>query len=290
MDPPSNPGDSSESLSSEGGLSVPSAAAQLDPVEGPVEQEEVLQGPAEQAEEAAIPESKQSDDNDNAGMEVEEADQDEDMAAEAVEDDAEEALEPLDYSELFRPAGILPMSFPLPQFEEFESMAEILEQLQPLARAIVRGFLYDLRDIFRERIDYYQNFQIPEFHHHLVLLSDRLLVIKILNSADPAWTEALLSEYIAAVDEYVEEAAERFHRLHLSYTYSQPDSSPPPAHLVSEDAPGGPATCTICLIRYAPDSQVVVLACHDTHHFHRSCLSRWVYTQATCPLCRILVE
>jgi hypothetical protein len=107
----------------------------------------------------------------------------------------------------------------------------------------------------------------------LTLLPDNLGVIQLLNSVDPTWTVALLAEYIAAVDEYVEEAAERFHRLHLSYTYSQPDPSPTPAHLVSEDTPGGPASCTICLIRYLPDSQVVVLACHDTHHFHRSCLS-----------------
>jgi hypothetical protein len=45
--------------------------------------------------------------------------------------------------------------------------------------------------------------------------------------------------------------------------------------------------CCICLKRleHAPN-KIVMLPCHDTHVFHKSCLSKW--SKRSCPLCRKL--
>ena len=45
--------------------------------------------------------------------------------------------------------------------------------------------------------------------------------------------------------------------------------------------------CCICLKRLEHvQNKIVMLPCHDTHVFHKSCLSKW--SQKSCPLCRIL--
>lgn len=52
----------------------------------------------------------------------------------------------------------------------------------------------------------------------------------------------------------------------------------------------GPLECSICLEFYLPEQALVVLPCHPSHHFHRSCLEDWLTNHATCPLCRNSLE
>ena len=44
--------------------------------------------------------------------------------------------------------------------------------------------------------------------------------------------------------------------------------------------------CTICLITFAPDDDIVVYECDPKHYFHRKCGLEWLQTKADCPLCR----
>ncbi|KHN34569.1 E3 ubiquitin protein ligase RIE1 [Glycine soja] len=42
--------------------------------------------------------------------------------------------------------------------------------------------------------------------------------------------------------------------------------------------------CCICLCPYVEGEELYRLPC--THHFHCGCISRWLRTKATCPLCK----
>ncbi|KAK7336379.1 hypothetical protein VNO77_16919 [Canavalia gladiata] len=42
--------------------------------------------------------------------------------------------------------------------------------------------------------------------------------------------------------------------------------------------------CCICLCPYVDGAELYRLPC--THHFHSGCISRWLRTKATCPLCK----
>ncbi|XP_022769706.1 E3 ubiquitin-protein ligase At1g63170-like [Durio zibethinus] len=44
------------------------------------------------------------------------------------------------------------------------------------------------------------------------------------------------------------------------------------------------AECCICLSAYEDGSELRKLACH--HHFHCACVDKWLYFNATCPLCK----
>lgn len=52
------------------------------------------------------------------------------------------------------------------------------------------------------------------------------------------------------------------------------------------ESPHGPLECSVCLESYLPEQALVVLPCHPSHHFHRSCLEDWLTNNTTCPLCR----
>lgn len=55
--------------------------------------------------------------------------------------------------------------------------------------------------------------------------------------------------------------------------------SPIEHHLSPEDA-----ECCICLSNYDDGAELRELPCG--HHFHASCVDKWLYTNATCPLCK----
>ncbi|KAA1129915.1 hypothetical protein PGTUg99_001448 [Puccinia graminis f. sp. tritici] len=60
------------------------------------------------------------------------------------------------------------------------------------------------------------------------------------------------------------------------------------------DVPQNDSTkCTVCLEDYAASDEIVVLPCHPTHHFHRTCIHDWLQTLVpgppTCPNCRALI-
>lgn len=42
--------------------------------------------------------------------------------------------------------------------------------------------------------------------------------------------------------------------------------------------------CCICLSVYDNGAELRGLPCH--HHFHCSCIDKWLYINATCPLCK----
>ena len=45
--------------------------------------------------------------------------------------------------------------------------------------------------------------------------------------------------------------------------------------------------CSICFDRFTEKQQVVQLACHESHVFHRTCITQWVERgREECPLCR----
>ncbi|KAF2549230.1 hypothetical protein F2Q70_00019808 [Brassica cretica] len=44
------------------------------------------------------------------------------------------------------------------------------------------------------------------------------------------------------------------------------------------------ADCCICLCAYEDGGELRELPCG--HHFHCSCVDKWLYINATCPLCK----
>ncbi|CAL9007023.1 unnamed protein product [Prunus brigantina] len=54
----------------------------------------------------------------------------------------------------------------------------------------------------------------------------------------------------------------------------------PTEHVISQDD----AECCICLSVYDNGAELRGLPCH--HHFHCSCIDKWLYINATCPLCK----
>ncbi|XP_021986117.1 E3 ubiquitin protein ligase RIE1 [Helianthus annuus] len=47
------------------------------------------------------------------------------------------------------------------------------------------------------------------------------------------------------------------------------------------------ADCCICLCQYEDGEQLLLLPCD--HHFHSTCIVKWLMLKATCPLCKVLV-
>ncbi|KAH9732131.1 RING-type domain-containing protein [Citrus sinensis] len=58
------------------------------------------------------------------------------------------------------------------------------------------------------------------------------------------------------------------------------DTDMPMEHVISEDD----AECCICLSAYDDGTELRELPC--LHHFHCSCLDKWLYINSTCPLCK----
>jgi hypothetical protein len=46
--------------------------------------------------------------------------------------------------------------------------------------------------------------------------------------------------------------------------------------------------CSICMCQYESCQEIYKLSCR--HIYHKECLSRWVNTRASCPLCRLPIE
>ncbi|MED6204767.1 hypothetical protein PIB30_012004 [Stylosanthes scabra] len=62
--------------------------------------------------------------------------------------------------------------------------------------------------------------------------------------------------------------SDSYNENHISELFLQPDDS----------------ECCICLSPYVDGAELYRLPC--THHFHCGCISRWLRTKATCPLCK----
>lgn len=44
--------------------------------------------------------------------------------------------------------------------------------------------------------------------------------------------------------------------------------------------------CTICLIGFCADDEIIVFSCDEKHYFHMKCGMEWLEVKTECPLCR----
>ena len=44
--------------------------------------------------------------------------------------------------------------------------------------------------------------------------------------------------------------------------------------------------CTVCLIKFCPEEQIIVFPCDVKHYFHLECGKGWLEVKPECPLCR----
>ena len=44
--------------------------------------------------------------------------------------------------------------------------------------------------------------------------------------------------------------------------------------------------CSICLVNFASDDDIIVFSCDPKHYFHKSCGVEWLEVKTECPLCR----
>ncbi|XP_020960333.1 E3 ubiquitin-protein ligase At1g12760 isoform X1 [Arachis ipaensis] len=72
----------------------------------------------------------------------------------------------------------------------------------------------------------------------------------------------------------VKAESDSYNENHISELFLEPDDS------VSTSF----QECCICLSPYVDGAELYRLPC--THHFHCGCISRWLRTKATCPLCK----
>ncbi|KAL8166945.1 hypothetical protein V2J09_008444 [Rumex salicifolius] len=61
------------------------------------------------------------------------------------------------------------------------------------------------------------------------------------------------------------------------------DTDSPLEHMLSAED----AECAICLCNYEDGSELRQLPCR--HHFHTSCIDKWLHINATCPLCKLCI-
>ena len=44
--------------------------------------------------------------------------------------------------------------------------------------------------------------------------------------------------------------------------------------------------CSICLVSFVPDDEIILFSCDKKHYFHRKCGAEWLVLKTDCPLCR----
>ena len=44
--------------------------------------------------------------------------------------------------------------------------------------------------------------------------------------------------------------------------------------------------CTICLVTFVPEDDIVAFSCDPKHYFHAKCAHEWLEVKTECPLCR----
>ena len=48
--------------------------------------------------------------------------------------------------------------------------------------------------------------------------------------------------------------------------------------------------CSICLEPIKEGSEIAIMPCPGSHCFHDSCITKWLRTRGTCPVCRFTLE
>eukprot|EP00924_Labyrinthula_sp_SR-Ha-C_P015865 snap_masked-scaffold_4-processed-gene-11.27-mRNA-1 protein AED:0.35 eAED:0.35 QI:0/-1/0/1/-1/1/1/0/350 len=56
------------------------------------------------------------------------------------------------------------------------------------------------------------------------------------------------------------------------------------------EKPEKETTCPICLVNFEEEDEVRVLPCNGNHYFHKTCVDDWLVLNATCPLCRDVIN
>jgi len=54
----------------------------------------------------------------------------------------------------------------------------------------------------------------------------------------------------------------------------------------SNNLPGN-HECSICILEYEPNDDIIQLKCSPMHHFHEDCIKPWLKVNGKCPLCRV---
>jgi len=52
----------------------------------------------------------------------------------------------------------------------------------------------------------------------------------------------------------------------------------------------GTHECSICILEYENNDDIVQLKCNPLHHFHDECIKPWLKANGKCPLCRMSLE
>lgn len=52
-----------------------------------------------------------------------------------------------------------------------------------------------------------------------------------------------------------------------------------------EDHPEG-LECSICMVEYEPEDEIIPLPCDTRHFFHADCIANWLKQNNSCPLCK----
>ena len=54
-----------------------------------------------------------------------------------------------------------------------------------------------------------------------------------------------------------------------------------------QNAPeGSEFNCAICLVDYTDEDDIIPLPCDDRHFFHAACITSWLESNNSCPLCK----
>jgi len=44
--------------------------------------------------------------------------------------------------------------------------------------------------------------------------------------------------------------------------------------------------CSICLMDFSSDDEIIPLPCDEKHYFHAQCIQEWLSNNNICPLCK----
>ncbi|KAA1109443.1 hypothetical protein PGTUg99_033485 [Puccinia graminis f. sp. tritici] len=174
---------------------------------------------------------------------------------------------------------------------------QMLQTLAPAQRTVIQNFVNATNALWRDLVENPARADrdtpaVLDFLENTVALRRTML--------------SLSDEAVDIIGVYLDEAGEQIGRLLANPNIRNPEDidalrenvAPLLDSLINtnlaqlgSDVPQHDSTkCTVCLEDYAESDGIVVLPCHPTHHFHRTCIHDWLQTlipgAPTCPNCR----
>ncbi|PLW19871.1 hypothetical protein PCANC_09248 [Puccinia coronata f. sp. avenae] len=178
----------------------------------------------------------------------------------------------------------------LPDWRNLEPIEEAIQTLTPPHQILVRDFFHSLHNAVAALVNDPERPPLAnqESLRHLNLpdIDDAMEALDMPNRqrVNDFVTELLdgMLELNNSPDR-ARQSAQHVSNL-LDRLTNAPLVSSVEAELVGDDS----SKCSICLVNYigfAGDSRVI-LPCHPSHHFHRTCIENWFSHHLNCPLCR----